>query len=238
MTSKITILHGEHLVASRQRLTELLDAARQQGQDVVRLEGKSLDLGKLEEVLGSSSLFGDKKLLLIEELHSLPKSKRKDQLIATIATAASDTALQDSLSLILWEKRALTATMLKAFPQAQVQEFKLSNQLFKWLESLSPHKPSKPAQLKLFHQVLVTEDAFLCLTMLIRQVRLLIQTKDGGKPAGAPFMIAKLSKQAQNFTLDQLLKMHHSLLEIDLKQKTSGSLLSLEQELDLLLLGL
>jgi DNA polymerase III delta subunit len=232
------IFHGEQLVASRHQLTELIKQARQQGLDVVRVEGKSLELGKLEEVLGSTSLFGQKKLLVIEELHSLPKSKRKDQLIEMIATAAADPVLSESLSLILWEKRALTATMLKAFPKALIQEFKLSNQLFKWLESLSPQKTSKPAQLKLFHQVLLTEDAFLCLTMLIRQIRLLIQIKDGGKPAGAPFMIAKLSKQAQLFTLEQLLKIHRSLLEIDLKQKTSGSLLSLEQELDLLLLGL
>lgn len=228
------ILHGENTVTSRHKLQELITHFRQAGFEIARLETKNLELPQLELALGSTSLFDQPKCLIIEELHSLVKSKRKDELLAKVAQIKTT----PNLEIILWEKRALTATMIKKFGQAQAIEHKISSTLFKWLESLSPHPETKTTQLKLLKQTLAQEEAGLCVFMLLRQVRQLIQVVDGGKVAGAPFMVAKLAGQAKHFTLPQLLLLHSHLMQIDLKMKTSASPLSLEQELDLLVLGL
>jgi DNA polymerase III delta subunit len=230
------IIHGDNTVASRAQLVGLLDQARAQQREIVRAEAKRLDIASLQDLVGSSGLFGQPKTIVIEELHSLPKSKKKDALLDSVVQLNSQ--LDESTHLILWEKRPLTATMLKRFGSVSATEHKVSSALFKWLETISPQPQTKAQQLTLFHQALKNDDPFMCMAMLIRQVRLLIQAKDGGPLKGAPFMIAKLKKQAQAFTLEQLLKVHARLLEIDLAEKTSSDLLSLEQKLDLLIVEL
>lgn len=223
----ITILHGEHEPKSRQRLVELLTVAKNKQSSVERVEAKQLTLPMLEALTAQGDLFGSNRLVVIEGLHSLPKSKKQTEFIQYITGAGTD--------IILWEKRTLTKTMLAQFPQARVEEFKLSKSLFGWLDSLNGSSADRTRQLRLLHQVLAQEDAFFCLVMLARQIRLLIQTKDGETLKGPPFMIAKLNKQAASFNLAQLLKLHAKITEIDLKQKTSSSQLELTQELDLLL---
>jgi len=230
------LLHGEHLVASRQKLVTLLDAARATNRQIVHIDAARLQPHDLELQLGSDDLFGTPKTVVIEELHSLPKSQKKNQLLEIVAKAAQIS--DPSLEVILWEKRELTPTMLKQFPQAKVTISKISNAVFSWLDSLSPQPATKPTQLKLLHTAITSEDAFMCLAMLVRQVRLLIQVKAGSAVGGAPFMIAKLQKQAQPFTLPQLLKIHQHLLKLDLAFKTSVTSLNLDQHLDLLIIDL
>lgn len=225
----ITIIYGENTVQSRKKLVDLLDSAKSQDQEVVRLEAKKLTEADLESALQAKSLFGNEQLVIIEGLHSLPRSKRKTNLIELAASS--------QIPLILWEKRSLTATMLKKFPQAKTLEFKLMNALFAWLDSLDGNQ-SKTAQLRKFHQALQSTDPHMCFVMLIRQVRLLIQTLDGGNIKGPPFMISKLKKQAQTFTLDRLLDVHHQLAVIDQQMKTSKLMLPLEKQLDLVVLNM
>lgn len=228
------ILHGEHSLQSRAKLVEMIAAAKSAGRRLERVETTGITLAKLEEVVGAHDLFGQPKSVVVEGLHSLPKSKKKDELLVFISNVKETPELE----ILIWENRALTKTMLKRFPSAKVTEFKIGSVVFTWLDSLSPSPASKTKQLQLFHKAVDAEDAFMCFAMLIRQIRLLIQARDGGQLKGAPFMIAKLKKQANSFTLDQLLKTHAKLLEIDLRQKTSSGWLNLTQELDLLLLQL
>ena len=75
----------------------------------------------------------------------------------------------------------------------------------------------------------------MCFAMLARQIRLLLSVKDGVVPKLAPFAVAKLQKQARAFTLDQLLRTHTTLVDIDRQQKTSTTQLSLHAQLDLLM---
>jgi DNA polymerase III delta subunit len=227
------ILHGENIVQSRNALFQTISTAKTDGKEVVTVVAKSLTLPILEEALGATSLFGGDRVVVIEDLHSLPKSKKKDELIAFVsASIANNTA-----ELILWEKRQVTATMLKKFAGAKSQEFKVTNKLFQWLDSLTGQKTSATLQnmLSLLQEALKTDGDFMCLSLLGRQVRLLIETKEGSTASMAPFMLAKLQKQAQSFTLEQLLTLHHRLLLIDIGQKTSSSRLGLGQELELLM---
>lgn len=226
----LTIIHGENITASRDKLVELITQTKDKNKSIERLEVKKVNPGILESKLVKQDLFGTEIILIIEELHSLPRSKQKEALIELIA--------KSEVEVILWEKRKLTPTMLKKFPQAKNVEFKLSNALFNWLDSLGGNGKNKKQQLTTFHQTLKTEDPHLCLIMLARQIRMLIQVKESGTMAGSPWMVQKIKKQSQSFELKQLLKIHHQLLRIDLGQKTSTNTLELDQELDLLLLSM
>jgi DNA polymerase III delta subunit len=231
----VTIIHGENTVQSRNALFALIQSAQEKNQNLVRLDAKRLTIVDLENALGSNSLFAEQKTIIIEELHSLPKSKKQEELIAKVA--AADRQEDNATTIILWEKRELTATMLKKFPTAKVQAFKLTSALFKWLDSLSGNRQPQTQKymLGLLQQAIESDGDMMCFVMLIRQIRYLIQAKEGSLTSGAPFMIAKLNKQTQSFTPEQLLKIHHQLLEMDLRQKTSTSDLGLGRELELLM---
>lgn len=228
----ITILHGENEVKSRDQLATLLSQAKENNFQIERLEAKRLSLADLEQALVSNSLFGEKKLLIIETLHSLPRSKKKNQLINLLNQTNSD------VEIILWEKRSLTPTMIKKINPQKVQEFKTSSSTFAWLDSLSGNKKTIKNQLALLAKADQDDGEQMCFAMLARQVRLLITAKDGGELKGHPFVIKKVKSQANNFTIDQLLSIHKRMLDIDQKMKTSTNFLSLKAELDLLLINM
>lgn len=224
------IIHGENTIASRDKLIELISTNKLGNQEVIRLEAKDLTEAQLETILGANDLFGTQKTIVIEGLHSLPKSAKQKTLLQLCANSKLH-------EIILWEKRELTATMLKAFPDSQSFVFKASKTLFAWLDLLGK-KGEDRKKIQLLHDAVISDGEFFCFIMLIRQLRLLIQAKTGEKIGGAPFMITKLQKQAQQFSLEQLLKIHSQLLEIDYSQKTSTNLLNMNQQLDLFSLKL
>jgi DNA polymerase III delta subunit len=67
---------------------------------------------------------------------------------------------------------------------------------------------------------------------------MLIQAKEGAPLKGAPFMINKIKKQAERFSLDQLLKLHNAVYQLDGKIKNSELLLEVGAELDLLVINM
>ncbi|PIQ69954.1 hypothetical protein COV89_03010, partial [Candidatus Shapirobacteria bacterium CG11_big_fil_rev_8_21_14_0_20_40_12] len=75
-------------------------------------------------------------------------------------------------------------------------------------------------------------------SMIIRQFRLLILTIDGEADNLASWQKNKLAGQATKFGREKLIRVYRTLLEIDIKQKTSSSPFDLNSELDLLILGL
>lgn len=227
----LKIIHGENQVASRKKLGELVSEAKKQNQEIVNLEAEKMDRAKLESTLLSDSLFGGSKILIIECLHSLPKSKKKDEFIDLISSA--------SIDMILWEKKLLSKTDLKKLPSTTpVFEFKITVKLWSLLDHLSTNPKSKSAILKLLNESVNSDGAEFVFLMIARQIRMLIQVKEGQVGKMAPFMLAKLNKQAQEFNLAKLLHVHQELHQIDQKQKQSTSLLGLDAELDLLLLNM
>ncbi len=227
----LTVIHGENQVASRHKLSDLVAAAKKQNQEIVSLEAEKLDRAKLESTLLSNSLFGNSKTLILEGLHSLPKSKKKDEFIDLISSA--------SIDIILWEKKLITKTDFKKLPaDSAVYEFKITAKLWSLLDHLTSNPKSKNTVLKLFKESVESDGAEFVFLMIVRQIRMLIQVKENQPLKMAPFMLAKLSKQAREFTLEKLLELHYKLFEIDQKQKQSTGLLSLEAELDLLLFNM
>lgn len=229
----ITILHGENTTQSRQKLFELLQAYGQKEFALNRLEAAKLDQKTLEEELGTIDLFESKKLIVIEELHSLPVSKKRTALLQQLASASDQ-------EIVLWEKKTLTKKMLSLFPSAQVYSFKASKVLFTWLESLGSTQSAK-AKLTYLHDAIRADSDQFCFIMAIWYVRLLLQEK---APSAAsysiapPFMRAKLQAQAGKIPLEKLLNLHAELLAYDVLQKTGKPALTATQQLDLLTLTL
>ncbi|MEA2056795.1 MAG: hypothetical protein U9O78_03795 [Patescibacteria group bacterium] len=223
----ITILHGENNIASRQKLVEIMNQAKKNGVVIKRLEAEKLEPPILEEQLVKSDLFGNQRLVVIEKLHSLRRSKKKKVLIKMVS--------QSQVDVCLWESRKLTKTMLKKISAQKVKLFKISGSIFDWLDSIGASNKEK--QLKLLKQALIKNDEYMCFAMLARQIRLLIKAKDGGKVAGPPFVVRKIKRQANQFSFRQLLRIHQQLFEIDKRTKTSTNILTLKQRLQWLILN-
>lgn len=226
----IHLYHGENIAASRHALQQLLEKNRRDGAVIHRLIAKKLTPATLEESVGSSALFPEEKVILIEEIHSLPRSKKKTALIQAITEASK----QQNNTIILWEKRQLTATMLKAFPDANIQLFKLKKSLFSWLDAFGIN--TKKAQESL-EKSLEQEDAYLCFILLIRRIRNLVYSVNGGTPKVAPFMATKLQRQAQAFDHKTLIALHTSLYLYDRRVKQGKAILTTEQVLQLVTSG-
>jgi hypothetical protein len=227
----LKVIHGENQVASRKKLVELIEQAKEQNKEIQKLDAEKLDRSQLEAALLSESLFGHEKLLIIEGIYSLPKSKKKDEFIELISSASSD--------IILWDKKSLSKTDFKKLPTIVTNyEFKVTSKMWTFLDALSTNPKAKIAMMKLFQENLANDEAEFIFLMMVRQIRMLIQIKENHPPKIAPFALSKLNRQAKAFSLEKLLNLHHQLYLIDQKQKFSVGLLSLEGELDLLLFNM
>jgi len=228
------VIHGDNIVQSRLKLTDTIKQKTTPELRVVRLEGPTLTRAQLESHLAAKSLFGEAKLVVLENLLTLPRSKKKEELIALISAAQADPELTQQL--ITWDGKTVTAPTLKKFSGAQILEFKTSPVVFKWLDSLNGRQLQISQQIKLLRQAVQSDGAELCLALLARQIKLLIQTLENQPLAAPPFVIKKLRQQAASFNLSQLLAIHQQLIQIDREIKSSQLRLSLDKKLDLLIL--
>ena len=210
----ITIFHGEHHIKSRQALQTLRATLSSQNIPVQSLEVKTLELTVLENLLGTTSLFAEKTAIVLEELHSLPKSERKNLLLKLVGAHSSEL-----IHVILWEKKKLTATELKLFDSAKIQIFPLSSSMFAWINSLDRSPVTQ--QVKLLQSALQSDGAEFCFAMFARQVRIWLGKTNEGSP-----------KQIQ------LLDLHQKLMLTDYQVKTGQSNKSLGQILVELVLEL
>ena len=217
----IKILHGENIVQSRKRLTEIVEKARNSGQEVVYLDGTKASLTDVRSSLESGSLFGKTKLVVIENL------KEKPEILTYLKKGKFDN------DLVLWEQKEIKGDFL---PKADKEVFKLPPMIFKLLESLAPGNTKE--SLRLLAELKQTEEPEMIFYMIVRQFRYLIVASDLG-PSGlselSPWQQKRFLDQASLFSQEKLKEIYKNLLEIDFNQKTSGDAFSLSSRLDLLI---
>lgn len=228
----LTIIHGENLVKSREKLFQIKQASQAKGKQLNTILAKKITLKTLENALFAKDLFGQEHCLIVEELHSLPKSKKRTDYLEQIIQASQ------FLDIVLWEKKSLTKNNLKKLTNAQIYYFPMSKALWQLLDQLSPQAQTKKRQLALLQEATKQDSAEFCLVMISKRVSDLIAVTVGANLAMHPFVSNKLTKQKKNFTLKQLLNLHQKLYQLDNKIKHSSNLLNLASELDLLLLTL
>ena len=223
------ILHGENTVLSRHKLIGFTQNFKG---EIVRLEGEKMSLTDLKQAVESSSLFGQKRLVIVENLFTRRPSTDKEKLLKYLKE-------QKPTNLIIWERKTIDGRSLISFRFAQIEKFVIPSIIFKFLDSLSPN--NKKNTLNFFHQNLYQEPPEMVFYMLTRQIRNLLIVKDLGEKGlekMAPWQKAKLARQAKQFSLKQLLSFYQQLLKIDWQQKTGRAAMPLISQLDLLIASL
>lgn len=221
------IIHGDNQVESRQFLLSQIEQAKRKDKEVVRFEGKEIELEQLHQALEGLSLLGKKKLVVIENL-----------LIKSPKSIISYLNKNQPKNLIIWEGNEISQSKLNQL-RAQARLFKLPPIIFKFLDSLLPGNSRR--SLSLLRQAVGQSSAENVFYMLARQVRYLIIANQLGKEGLSElhsFQQQKIALQAKKFELSQLLTLHRKLLYIDWQQKTGQAPMELAGQLDLLVASL
>lgn len=224
----ITLIHGDNTVLSRSQLQKEIASRTTAGKRLVSVTAAEVSIASLTNLLQPTSLFGDPSALIIERLFKM-RSKNTLSAVLTILTTQSET------DIVLWEDGNVSATNLKLLAGATptVLAFKTSLIVFQLLDLFGA--PTRRTELlKLLDAASKQDTPEFVFAMLASRVRQLIKVVEGETADIKPYSLTKLRAQVRFFTLESLLKLHARLLEIDLSQKQSTSVLSLKQQLELL----
>jgi len=110
----------------------------------------------------------------------------------------------------------------------QLTSFHGQTDIFAMVDALG--KRDARTALHRLQRLLQEEDPHYAFVMVIRQFRLLLRAREaldtGQNPLQAlgvhPFVAGKVTEQARNFRLDDLVRIHRRLMEIDLEDKSGG----------------
>lgn len=220
------LIHGDHTEPARQKLLDLKEQAA--GKTIRELNGKKLEQSMLIQALESSSLFGGDVCVVIEGFLSNAK-KREKSFASTLAHILDAAATVD---IICYEEKEIDApTVAKLGAQASVFLFKTPVLIFQFLDNVRPGNAA--TSLDTLQRVVAREAPEIVYTLLVRRVRQLIQLLDRVTPEGLQsWQATRLTSQARHFTMEQLVAMHKSLLEIDIAIKTGTTPFSLTQLLE------
>lgn len=229
----ITIIHGDDIATSR----SVLNDVRVKKPEALFVDGQTTTLTDLIQQMESGGLFTNEKTIIIERLYTKKKSlKEFEALVAYLQTKTLDNEI------ILWEDKELDKKSLSLFQHATVKKYKLPQTLFLFLDSLKPNNGKE--LVKLSHKVLTVTEEEMVFFMLIRQVRLLLALREKSSAQIdevkrlAPWQMNKLQKQANLFTINQLLGLHKKLFLIDKGLKTGELATDLSVALDILLIDI
>lgn len=217
----ITLLHGDNIEASRQKLEQLRKG--KQESDVRVMEGKSLDITALHQALTPMSFLAGNVCVIIENFFSKANKKSKNfPVIIDILKSAAD-----SNDIILWEQAEVSKTHISGLGTGvHVQMFKLPASIFYLLDSMKPG--NKVVALRFLSQTLATEQPELVLALLARRVRQLLIVGSGSSVSAlADWQRARLTAQAGFFTIEKLRAIYRELLSIEYSQKSGTSPLQL-----------
>lgn len=222
------IIHGDNQVESRRFLVEQTSQARLKDKEIIRFEGKKINLEQFQQALEAQTLLGKEKLVIVENL--LVKSPPISIITYLIKSQPKN--------LIIWEGKEIGVTKIKKL-KAKARLFKLPPIIFKFLDSFLPRNNRQA--LKLLKQTIDQSSVENVFYMLARQIRYLIianQLDREGLTGLHPFQQQKINAQAKKFKLSQLLTFHRKLLYIDWQQKTGQAPMDLAGQLDLLVASL
>lgn len=231
------VLHGDDMVRSRQRATEIIQTVRSPALTIIRATIK-----KPQDALAlmhqpQDTLFAETVGYCFDNLLSATFATKQKELITQVITA-----LEQQPWCICWEGKTLSPTQLKQLTAFQIAAFPITNTLFQLLESLRP-QPTPHHQTQTLHLLQTTlqhHDVHLLFAMLVRHFRQLLIVKTGAQTIDNihPYARSKLTTQATSFTVPQLTTAVQKLATLEQQLKSSHLGLSLEQSLALFFLEL
>lgn len=230
------LFHGDNTEQSRNELLALRKKFKDQ--EIVFYDGKNMTLTDLKQSTESGSLFGSKRLVIVENLFTRKLAKKSsdrenENFKKFIHEIPSD------VDIVFWEEKELSKTSLNILPKnTDIALFQIERILFKFLESIRPDVTQE--LIDKFNHCLEKESPEMIFAMLVRQIRYLIMVKDLGKNISelSPWQLGKFLKQVNFFSMRQLLKLYNRLLQIDIKIKTGNSAFNLTDEIRLFLINI
>jgi DNA polymerase III delta subunit len=218
---KIIILEGDDERKLYERLTKFVEIANGRSWEVAYLDDPALSI---QEQLSSTSLFGNERFFIIRDIARLGKKE-----LEWISKKSKDLPG----NLIVYHEGYVPAGILKALPDAKIEEFKLPVILWNFLDGLYPGNSAK--SIKQFHQIISREAPEFIFTLIAKLFRDLYWVKVDDKSLPYPsWRMGKLKSQSSKFTPEQLKLIISTLAEIDINVKTSKA--DLISSLDLLIL--
>lgn len=228
----ILIIHGNDLTSSR---NFYFGEKNKLGESIL-LEGEGLTYETIFQNAENTSLFEDKKTILIENFFH--KNKANTIEFKKIVDYINS---NKNLQIIFWEPVELSKTAQNAFTNAVVKTFSYPQVLFAFLDALKPGDYQRI--IKMFHGLEQNMEPELIFFMLNRQFRLMLNVLDSQEKIDelkrmAPWQLSKLDKQAHSFGEEKLKKLYKQLFEIDLNSKTGKIPYALERSIDFFLADL
>lgn len=219
------VICGEDTAASRNHYLSVLEEYKKKNYEVT-----SLQVSQIEEVnrwLGESvGLFSEKRIFSSQGINK--KIRRDSKVLLEELKKISESK---EIELIDWEE--VSQRDLKFAKLAKVKEWKPSESIFSFLDSVYPgNKSDALEKLKILSE---TEDMVFIFTMVCRHIRtLLLISTDNPPKTLQSWQLYKLKKQSSAWDSDRLIQLYEGLGKIDISQKTSGPF-SLHNSLDILL---
>lgn len=227
----ITIIHGTDTKASRDLFFEKKNKAK----NTILLEGEGLIFDQIFQAIENKSIFEETPALFIENFLSKNKSN-------TIEFKKISKYLNDTKSVVfLWENSEITKTTLSQFSKADVKSFSLPQNLFLFLDNLTPGNADY--SIKLFHELKTAMAAELIFFMILRQFRLLMAASSSSANIDevkrlAPWQMSKFKKQLGLFGQQKLENAYKKLFEIETNHKTGKVPYPIDKSIDFFLAGL
>jgi hypothetical protein len=224
----ITVLHGDNIEASRNELFKI--KSQSEDREIITLDGRKPDETEFTIALEASSLFGNSKIVIIEKLFSSINARSKN------ATRFTELIAKSSSDVVLFEDKQLTLKQLELLGKnVIIREFMIPKVIFQFLDGIKPN--NQKSLIILYNQVHKATAPELIFYMIVKRIEQLLSFKKNEKPDGLQsWQIARLTTQANFFTMDKLLLMQKNLLKIDYSIKSGVSPLDYRNNLELFLL--
>src|SRR4030042_6905433 len=206
---KILLIHGDNTFESYQRLNIVLTNSKDKGYRIEIIENNKANF---QERINTKSLFREKTVFLLEKISILKKND--------FNWIKKNISIND-LFLIIYNDGSLGKTIINSFPKdTKVEEYKLPQLLWKFLDSFYPGNIRK--SLQLLNKCVKNNPIEFIFSMLSRHMKDLYWVKI--EPKGLEYQewrITKLQNQADKFAKSLLKNIIKEMSEIDLKVKTS-----------------
>lgn len=218
----LVIFCGQDTATSRTRYSEYKTKKQSDGYEILTLSNTEI-VTLLPELHDSIGLFSDKKIITLEEI--LKDKKNRDFLKDYQAS---------SLEIVIFES-VLTDKELKfVYPSATFITSKLPESVFTLLDSIYPG--NLKASIMQLLSVINSDNELLIFYMVKNRTReLLLLKKNIGQPSKLQaWQLGKLKSQAVKWHEDKLTTCYDNLYKIEKNFKTSQSVFSITQALEML----
>lgn len=217
---KITVLHGDYIVKSRDRLITIINGVKKRGWEVIRVDEKK----SLSESLVSSSLFGKESLYV---------SESPGKFTPTDLSWLKQNSSEMDLNFLIWHKNKIGVKVKNTLPKdAKIEEFKLPQRIWSLLDSIYPGNAK--ISLNLLHEVSQESPLEFVFALMARQMRDLYWVSNDPDSLNYPsWRKSKLKNQADRFSTRRLKRIISLMSQADIDSKTGVATLS--TSLDLIL---